>query len=120
MRNQKGQQPTDTRHRNIGENQKRPLEGLEHGVQDDEDQQNGDGQHDKQAFVCALLALVFSSPINVISLWQLHLLGDLVYGFFDCASKIATANAVLDSDVALFSFTVDCFSTIDSLDFGQL
>ena len=48
VRDQQRQQPADAGHRYVGKDQERPLHRLEHGVEDDEDQQDRDRQHDQQ------------------------------------------------------------------------
>ncbi len=49
------------------QNQHGPLERAEHGVEDEEDGQHGDGHDDGHALVGALLAFVFAGPLEVIA-----------------------------------------------------
>ncbi len=56
------------------ENEHRPLGGAEHGVEDEEDGQDGDGNHDGHALVGALLAGVFAGPLEVIARRQLNVI----------------------------------------------
>src|SRR5579863_5119350 len=117
---QEGDQAADGRDRDIRHDQGRPFHRLEHGVEDDEDDQNGDGQHDQQARVGPLLAGVFALPFEVISGGQLHLLADFGDGFFDGAAQVAAADAVFDGDVALVSLPVNFRAAVGNLNLAEL
>ena len=63
----KRQRAADGGHDDGDQNEHGPLEGAEHGVEDEEDGQHGDGNDDGHALVGALLALVFAGPLEVIA-----------------------------------------------------
>jgi hypothetical protein len=117
---EQGEQAAHRSDRHVAEDEERPLERAEHAIQDHEDKQNGDGEDELKAARAALLALVFAGPIEVIADGKLDLLVDLVDGFADGAAKVATADAVLDGDVAGATFAIDFFGTILDLDLGEL
>ena len=112
---QKSEQTADGRHGNVDENEDRPLAGVEHGVKNDEDSDDGDGQHKHQPARGALLALVLAGPVDLVARWQLNLIVYLYDRLFDGAAQIAVAHAVLDGDIALATLPVHLFCTIFSL-----
>ena len=52
----------------------RPFHGLEHGIKNQENQQQRQRDDDRQPALGALLRFVFARPIDVIAGGQLHLL----------------------------------------------
>ena len=97
-----------------------PLVRAEHGVEDEENDQNGDGNDEGHALVGALLARVFAGPLQVIAGGQLHVVLDLVDGFFDRRSQVAAAHGVLDGDVALACLAIDLLGAVVGGDLGEL
>ena len=106
----------------IEQHQESPLERAEHGIQHQHDDENGQRNHDRQAVISALLALVFAGPFQRVALRQFHFAIDLHHGLLDGAAKVAASHAVLDGDVALVPFPVDhrcAVFDLDVSDFGQ-
>ena len=120
MRQQQRQQAAQRRHGHIGQHQRRPFERPEHGIENHEDHQDGDGQYDHEPLLRALLAGVFAGPIDLVSLRQLHVLLDLGDGLFHGAAQVAAAHAVLQRHVALVGFAIDLRSAIHGLDVAEL
>src|ERR1017187_7306192 len=106
-RNQQRDQASDGRESEIQQHQEAPLEGAEHGVQHQHDYQDGERDHDRQATIGALLALVLAGPLQRVALRQLHFAIHLHHGLLDGAAQIAAADAVLNGDVTLVAFAVD-------------
>jgi hypothetical protein len=97
----------------LAEDQQRPLEGAEHGVEDDMKMSRMVmGQTIMQAARAALLALVLAGPVDLVAGRELDLLVDLGDGLFDGGAEVAVADAVLDGDVALAAFAVDLFGAV--------
>ena len=63
----KREQPADGSNGNVGENQASPFGRTEHGVKNDEDDEDRDGQDDHQALLRSFLAFVLAGPIDVIA-----------------------------------------------------
>ena len=106
------EQAADRRHGDVRENQGGPLCSVEHGVENDEDDQNGDGQNDQKAPTGPLLARVLSSPIDAVARRQLYLMPDLVDCFAHGRTKVAVTDRVFDGHIALAAFAVDFFRAI--------
>ena len=97
-----------------------PFVGAEHGVKDEENRQDGDGNHHRHALVGALLACVFAGPLQVVAGGQIDVVLHLGDGFFHGRAQVAAAHRVLDGDVALAALAIDLFGAVVGGDFGQL
>ncbi len=60
------QQTSKRRHGHDGQNQEGPLGRLKHGVENDEDDQDGQRHDDVQPRFGALFTLVLAGPIDLI------------------------------------------------------
>ncbi len=112
--------PPTGRHGYGAEDEQRPFAGVEHHVEDDEDEDERDGEDEHQAARGALLALVFAGPVDFVAGGKLDLRVDLANGFFDGGAEVAIAHAVLDGDVALAGFAIDFLGAVLGLDAGEL
>ena len=105
---QQRQQAAERRHGHVGQHQHRPLERVEHGVEDHEDHQDRDGHDHHQAGVASASGFRIRRPNRCGSLsgsftcWP-----TLRDGFFHRAAQVAPAHAVLDGHVARVAFAVD-------------
>jgi hypothetical protein len=115
-----GEQAADRRHSDINQDEAGPLTGTEHGVENDEDDHEGNGKDDCEALLRALLARILAGPIHVVASRQIDLLVDfgdrLLYG----AAKIAATDAVLNRNVTLSTLAIDLSSAILRLYGGEL
>ena len=117
---QKGEQAANGRDGNVGDNQQSPFEGFEHGVKNDEDNEDGDGEHDEQPRVGTFLAGVFSLPIEDVSGGQFDLFVYFFDRLFHRAAEVTAADAVLDSHIAAIALAIDFGSAIRHLDLTEL
>src|SRR5208337_64688 len=115
-----GERAADGRQRHVGENEQSPFEGAEHRVENDKNQQDGQGHNDKEPLLGALLALVFTFPINVVPPWQLNLRAYLLNCFLDGSAEVPAPYAVLDGNITLVALTVDFRSAVAFFDFAEL
>ena len=83
------------------------LSGAKHRVENYENYQQGDGDHDHQAFLGALLAFVFAGPVYVVADWEFYAGFYLLHGFFYSAAQVAATDAVFNGDVSGIFFAVD-------------
>ena len=102
------------------EDEQGPLAGVEHHVEQDEDDDQRNGQHQHEAARGALLAGILTGPVDLVARRQRDLGVDLADGLFDGGAEVATAHAVLDGDVTLAGLAVDLFGPVLGLDGGQL
>src|SRR5580692_804879 len=114
------QQTTDRGYGNVCQNQQRPLEGFEHRVKKDEDDENGYRENNQQASVGPLLAGVFPLPIDAVSERQLHLLVNLFHCLLYRAAEISPTDAVLNGDIATIAFAIDLRTAILFFDLAKL
>ncbi len=112
--------PPNRRHRDVCQDQQRPLGSLKHGVKNNENQEKRDGQDKHQALRRSFLAFILAGPIEVVTGRQFHLLLDLSHRFFHRAAEIAAANAVFDGNVARIFLTIDFRRAVDRLYAAQL
>src|SRR6516225_808288 len=117
---QQRQHTANRSHGNAAHDQQRPFEGIELRVQNDEDQQNGDGDDDLQPLVGALLAFVLAGPVEAVAFRKLHLLIDFRHRLLHRAAEVAAPHAVLDGDIARIRFAVDHGGSILHLDVAEL
>src|SRR5580704_353191 len=120
MGEQQGQQSAHRRHDDVAHDEQRPFTGTEHGVQDDVDQRDSNGQHQHQPLVRPLLALVFSGPIDTVAGGKLDSPVNLSDSLFHGTPEITPADTVFDRDIALVLFPVNLLSPILYLYLGQL
>ena len=83
MGDEQGKRTAHGGHDDRDQDEHGPLEGTEHGVQDEKDNKNGDWNDYVHALVGALLTLVLTGPLEVIASRQLHILIYLSNGFFN-------------------------------------
>ena len=98
----------------------RPFERFEHGVQNDEDDENGDGKHDQQALVGSLLAGVFALPVESVPVGNLTCWFTFADRFFHGAAEVASADAVFNGNIAPVAFAINFRSAIGHADFAEL
>src|SRR5271170_3744326 len=110
--NQESEEAAEGSHRDVDEDEQGPLAGVEHGVKDDEDEEDGNRQNQHQSSRRPLLALVLAGPVDLVAGGQLDLSVDFADGFFDGRAQVAVADTVLDSDVALATLAVDLFGAV--------
>ncbi len=106
--------------RNRHHNQQRPFVGLEHGVEDDEDEEDSDRKYDEQPRVSPLLALVFPLPVEAVSGGQFDLLVHFLDRFFDRAAKVTAADTVLDGNITPIALAVNFRCAIGHADLAEL
>src|SRR5208282_128285 len=104
----------------VNENQQCPFEGFEHGVKNDEDDENGNGKYDEQARIGSFLALVFSLPIQAVASGQLDLFVYFFDRLFHRAAKVTAANTVLDSHITAVALAIDFRPFVLLFDLAEL
>ena len=120
MGEEEGERAADGGHEDADEDEQSPLGGAEHGVEDEEDDDAGDGNDDGHALVGALLAFVFAGPLEVVADGEFDVVVDLLDGFFDGGAEVAVFDRVLDGDVALSLLAVDFFGAVVEGGLGEL
>ena len=108
------------RHGDGDEDEQGPLTGVEHGVEQHKDDDEGDREHDHQPAGGALLAGILSGPVDLVADGQGDLCVDFVDGLFDGGAKVSSAHAVFDGDVALAGLAVDLLGAVLGLDGSEL
>src|SRR6267378_4504961 len=86
-------------HRNGQQYQESPFERIEHRIQNQENDQNGNGYDDRQPGLRSLLTFIFARPVEVVSGRKHNLCAYSIHRLLDCATEIAAANAVLDRNI---------------------
>ena len=97
---QKSQQPADACHSHRDQNEQGPFGRAKHGVENDEDEQDGDRNDHQQSGFGSHLAFVFSHPFEVIASRQVHILVDLGYGFPDGGPQVPVTHLEPDGNIA--------------------
>ena len=115
-----GHHASDRRHGDRHQNETGPFHGSEHGVQDHENDQEGERNHDRQPSLCALLARIFARPVDAISGRQLHLLVDPADRLLNRAAQIASADAIFDRDIPLVALAIHLRRAVQYLDSTEL
>src|SRR5579864_223011 len=103
-----------------GENDADPLPGTEGGIQDERHKKQGEWDNDRETPVGALLALVFSRLVQVISLGKFHFLSDLVDSLPHSAAEVTAAHAIFDGDIARVAFAINGGGAVIERDSAKL
>ncbi len=89
-------------------------------VEQQEDQEQGEGEHHREAFPDALHGFVLAAPGYGIAGGQLDLLPDQLVGFFDVAARVTSRHVHVNVPGQQAVFIADHGRPAGNLDIGEL